>query len=414
MQPAKILIFLLAAFLVYTFLLPWIGVTGFLGMALFTVGLLMAIRVWANQKWAFPWPVKGTWVAVILIVGAFMGGLFSMETLSGLGAALVPGEAIVTPISPEPVSAADCRSQVTEELRGKAATLRVNAWDMESNTPYSAAVDLTTECWIFKNGNQPINFISNSSDTSDASISGFVVGDTVYIYCGGASYYTDPIEAYCVETEAPQLSINTHTIDAESDIQITGYDDSGATALSAGTTDQEDYYITLGAGGEETVYLKLKVNSANAAYDHCAWGTVAMANLTSFKPASGYTKSITPLWATDVAIEVNATGSITATSSYGIWKRDGGTYRLHEWDSIKPQFVVKADATGDPVQNNNDLGSTSVLAVALSVDCQYARGTDGRIYYDYYEHTDAEDDVGLAETEANPYGKEVGVIIEAR
>lgn len=421
MDAKKIVIFLILAFVLYTYLIPWIGVSGFLASIFITVGLLAAVRTFLKVNWAFPTEVRGLFVVVILALGALFGGMFSFASLNNLSASMVSGEQIVQPIGQVTQPITDLAAcDVSSELKGKAVNLKVNAWNQESNTPYSAAVDMTTSCWYYVNGIQPADFSQVSADTSDEDIAtGFVVGDKLYVYCGGTSYYTDPVEGMCLETQSENLNINIHAIEAESDMQITAYDDSEATALSSGTTYEEDYYITQGAGAEDTVYLKLKVNSADAAYDHCAWGTMALTNLTSFVPNKvtthgvTYTKVATPLWASDVAVKVDeyGTGSTTFTSSYTVYKLDKAI-RLHEWESLKTQFIATA-SENDPVQEG-DNSTTPAKYIALSMDCQYARGTDGVIYYDIHDHTSSEGDVGLAETETSPLGAAIGVVIEAR
>jgi hypothetical protein len=412
MNVKQILGFVVIAAVLWYFLLPWMGIAGLIPSIAVVVGIAALLRSYAKWTWAFPWKISGLMAIVILGIGLFLGGWFS--TLGGLGtmgATILPGETIVTPIDVSEVPETSSACVVSGELAGKAATIYINAWDMESNTPYSSAVDLTTNCWVFKNGNGPTNYLRLTNDTADGTINGFAVGDLIYIYCGGTSYYTDPIEGYCVNTEAPTINLETHTIEAESSMQITGYDDTGATALTAGTSGQEDYTITQGANGEDSVYIKLKDNGANNAYDHCAWGTIALTNLTSFKPVAseGYTKVATPTWLQEVALLLNDTNTMSV--DYTVYKAETTT-RLHEWDSIKQEFIATASST-DPVTSDG-ASDNAAYYVALSIDCQYARGTDGKIYYDIHDHTDSEGNVGMDETEASPLGKEIGVIIEAR
>ena len=414
MNAGKMVIFLIAAFLVYTFLLPWIGISGFLASVLFTVGILAALKVFAKQSWAFPWSIRGLWVVVILFLGALFGGIFSFAAIGNLGASMVSGEQIVQPLG-EVTSAVPALCSVSSELQGKTSTLQVNAWDMESNTPYSSAVDLLATCYLYKNGNSAENYVTVTSDTAAGSVtSGFAVGDTLYVYCANATYYTDPIEGLCLDKQEMPVNIKAHKIAGESNMAITGYDDTGGTALSAGTATQEDYYVTMGANEEQSLYLKLKVNAANMAYDLCGVATYALTNISSLKPAgSEYTSVATPEWGKNIAIKFNETGSLTVTKDYSFFKRSSAL-RLHEWESVKDEFVIKTTTTGDPVQSTNDESVSTSCAGALYVDCAWAKGGDGKMYYDFYVHDDGQADVGLAETETSPLGGQVGVVIEGR
>jgi hypothetical protein len=302
--------------------------------------------------------------------------------------------------------------EVSEELRGKESTIDINAWDLESNTPYASAIDTTA--YIYKNGNGPENYVTTITDTSAYALSGFVVGDTVYIYGGDSSYYLEAVEGWCVDTQREPLSLNAHAIALESEMQVTGYDDTGSATLSAGTTNEDDYYITMGAGEQKAIHLKLKVNTANKAYQFCGWGVATFHNISSVEPQnveSRYTKEFTPNHMEGVGIIINETGGDTISEDYTVYKASSPVM-LHEWDSIKEQFVVESDSNNDPIGNG---GTTSLNGFAvISKDCTYARGDDGRVYLDFYQHDSGEGDVGLDETETSPYGKQVGVLIEVR
>ena len=387
----------------WLFLAPMIGISGWLNVLIFSAALALTLDFLGIFK-VFPFRLKKN-VALILMIGlwAFLG--FQLGWFGQF-----PPTAQVT--QPAPTTPAGCWESISPEIRGTSATLTLNAWDLESNTPYSSAVDTTV--YLYRNGNDATDYVTSSSDTSAASITGFAVGDTVYIYGGDSSYYVEPVEGLCIDAQQKSVSIDAHRIAAESDLQITGYDDTGSATLSAGTSNEDDYYITMGAGEEKAIYLKLKVNAANKAYQFCAWGVATFYNISSVEPQNvegTYTKVATPKHMESVAIKVNETSGATITEDYVVYKLSSPIL-LHEWDSIKEQFVVESDSTNDPQGNG---GTTNLNGFAIiAKDCAWARGEDGRMYFDFYQHDSSEADVGLDETETSPYGKQTGVIIEVR
>ncbi len=389
----------------------WLGTMfGITGGLLHTVIFVLALAslLTAIGFKAIPFALKKQWLWLIAIVGfgylamsyGWLGGMFPSAGVTP------PATTVTTPQG--------CRASVTTELLGKASTLDVNAWDMESNTPYSSAVDLTTNCHIYKNGNKATDYIGPSADTSAEELSGYTVGDTIYYYCGGTGYYADPIEGLCVETQRQPLSIEAHAIMPEANSAITAYDDTGSTALSAtASANYGDYNLTLGAGSEESIYIKLKNNVANKAYQFCAWGIVKFYNITDVKPQNveaTYTEVPTPVHMESVAVEVNTT-TASLTRDYAMYKA-GSPIMLHEWDSIKEQFVVTAHSTNDPQDRQSLTTSNNMNGFAIiAKDCTYARGDDGLIHFDFYGHDTSEADVGLDETETSPRGKQTGVQI---
>lgn len=400
----KVWIFSVLAFLLIWYIVfPFFGIYGAtLSLLILAIGILMTIKSVANKN-VFPWRFSKLIALAVLGIGLYMTGVAGT-----LMATVVPSGTTFIDTTQMPTSCS-----VSEELKGKSVNIYFTAYDFESNTPYSSAVEIGgSSCWLFVNGEYKKTNIGTSGNTTSG---GIVVGDVISLYCGGTSYYTENIENLCVDQQELPVEVRTHSIEAESDMTLTMYDDSGATALSTGTTSEEDYYVTQGAGGEDSVYAKLKVNSANAEYDHCAWGTIAMTNLTDFRPVSGYKQDITPNWAEDVSVAVDEYGSGTTsvTDTYTIYKADAPT-KLHQWESLKVEFVLEADDTNDPIQtgDNNTLPAKYVL---LSIDCQNAKGDPaGGLTYDIHDHSISQADVGLAETETSPLGGEIGVIIEAR
>ena len=405
--PKKLVMFFVLFAVVFFFLGAQIGVTGGLwGSALFTLataGILQSLM----KIPIFPFALPASWLLIGSLVLMFVG-ITSYGWMTGF----FPGAGLELP--PPSAQAPGGPCIVTDELRGKTATLDTNAWDMESNTPYSAAVDLTTNCHIYKNGNSGINYVGPTADTDAASLSGFTVGDTAYLYCVGTSYYTDDIEGQCVDSQRQPLTILAHAVLPEANAQITAYDDSGGTVLDAAVdTDFADYNLTIGANEEASIYVKLKNNVANKMYRFCAWGTTTFYNITSVVPGnveSTYTKSFTPVHMSGVAVETNSTGD-TLTSDYVMYKA-ASPLILSEWDSIKEEFIVTSHTSYDPVDMIGTDGALLNGFAIIAKDCQNSRGSDGKIVMDYYAHNVGEADVGLDETDTSPRGKETGVQVD--
>ena len=428
----NLVIGLAIAFLVWWLVSKWIGPGfGFLATALGTIGFL------ALAKWLFsgfiPWVnnvpiIKGLnkrtamWTAIISLVVFF--GMTAVGPVGQLISGINPFHtaSVVAPATVQSVAPAtgtlSCKDSVPAELLGKPATITVNAYDMESNTPYSAAVDVNPTS-LLVNG----QVVSTLTDTSAYSISsGVVVGDVISFRGGSSTYYLDPTfkvngkeyKTYCVGSQEVNVELSAHAVTSESNLQMTGYDSTGATELSSGTADQEDYYITASANEQGTFYLKLKNNIANKAYNFDAWAIAKFYNISSIKPHSGYVKVVTPKSLEGINILVNETtgNTLSIYKDYAVYARSDGPLMLHEFDSVKVQFDYETDPSNDPIATTHNQYFNGVAI--LSKDAAWARGADGQYYLDFYQHDTSGGDVGLAETATSPLGKQDGVLIEFR
>jgi len=409
--------FIVLLLAVYFVLAPWLGLSGSLWVTVAFAFALALTLDYFNVLRIFPFKLKRN-IALILMVVLWGFTAYSAGWLSGI----LPTGAVTTTGFKEPTRVPKAGCSVSEELRGKAATITVNAWDLESNTPYSSPVDFATNCFDYKNGNSPTSFVGNSSDTSSGSLGGYVVGDTLYMYCGGSTYYGESIEGWCIDNQYPTLVINAHTIStADSSNSITVYDNTGGTVLStgAGTDGDSDYYMSLGAGADDSIYVKLKVNAANKAYQFCAWGVAEFYNISKVSPQNveaTYTNVPTPQHMKSISIRVNTSGSNTDIDGqdYTVY-RASAPIMLHEWDSIKEKFVVEADDTYDPIGGNTGTNQSTLNGFAiLAKDCTYSRGDDGKVYLDFYQHDSAQADVGMDEVETSPAGKTDSTLISVR
>jgi hypothetical protein len=336
---------------------------------------------------------------IILAGGLFLGGVISKWLPGGT----VASDADVG--EQEGVSASTCRDSVAPDIRGKAATIRLSAWDLASNTPYSAPVDFGTSCWLFKND----RFVNTTIATNGASVTGFSVGDTVSVYCGGTSYYAPTaVENFCIDSETPTVDIDAYTVVATTNLATTAYDDQD-TVLDAGApTDGADYNITLGASEEKVISVKQKVNVADKAYNFGGWAIVKFSNITTAEPVSGYAAAVTPAFLEAVNVSTGDSG-ISQFKDYVPYVRSSPLL-LEEWDSIKDDFTIKS-GSGDPNGGQNTTNFDGVGFV--SFDVTWVRGDDGKMYYDFYDHTSAGSNVGITETITSPIGKDNSCLISA-
>jgi hypothetical protein len=404
-------LWLVAAFLlVYFVLVPFAGLgnAGYLSI-IFTVGFIFLLEAFGIRL--LPWKLKKTWIyaIAILCIGyvAITAGWLAKLGIPGF---MVPGA--VTPTAPA-VSGLSCAESISPEIRGTTATLDVNAWDLESDTPYSTAVD-ANPTYVYKNGNSGGDYVTSITDTSGATVSGYSVGDIAYLYPTGTTYYGEALEGVCVDTQRKSVSLNVHKIATETDMQITGYDDTGTTTLTSGTSGQEDYEISMGASEKKTFYIKLKMNAANEAFN---LGGIAVRLLNDAKALrlieSGFDKVATPTFLDNVNIAINDSPSysVNITGGYDfVWKKTTPQL-LKEWDSVKYQFEVESSTT-DPTADDTVSPTSADLVILQFVDAQWARGEDGRVYLDFYQHDANEGNVGMSETVTSPLGKTTGTIIE--
>lgn len=387
----------------------------------FTLGTAALITAFTRYN-VFPFKLNRMLMLTVGVAGVafslMSAGVLSGFNLFGLGTASVTQPTAIQVSVPSGQAA--CQSSIADDIKGTAATLDVNAWDLESNSPYVAAVDVP--CWVFKNDpGVPTNYVTTITDTSAGTITGLSVGDTAYIYCGGATYYTDPVEGLCVNDQRKPVNLNTHIAEAVTSLDITAYDRTGSATLTAGATDVTDYNISLGADQEDAIELRLQVNSADNAWNHCGWA-LGINNATDFKPIGGdfggdYVKDSTPLFLKNIA---NVMLTENSPASTGPNSNTTLTYTpyvlsapvmLSEWDLLQDRFSIQASSS-DPIGDaHNSTGITWFAGV--SFDCQYARGDDGKMYLDYFNHTSTQTNAGVIEDFASPTGGLGGVTIGA-
>jgi hypothetical protein len=358
-----------------------------------------------------PLPKRSVTILGVVVAGImFFTGAFSvvLTMLPTMPTAAPTAATITSPTTTETTSTAvsNCIEKVkavNPNLVGKAATVTINAYDMASNTPYSSAVDTTA--YIVSDGQ-----VVKTTDTSSYSMSGYSVGDVISVYGGSSSYYLADKKDVCIDKEQFPLELDAYAVVAQSDLQITGYDDTGATTLSAGTTPgEEDYDITIGADGEESFYLKIKVNVANKAFNLYGVATTVANDIDECEPQDTvFTEVPAPRWLKGLSV-ANETSEENLTGvNFDTWVLPEPIL-LTEWESKKYQFNFKASST-DPT-TNSDFGSSDMCIVCF-FDAVWDRGDDGKLYLDFYTHDSSESDVGMAGLPTLPVGKQDCVVTE--
>jgi hypothetical protein len=372
---------------------------------IFIAGVMLLLRAGTGKMIPIPLNTKYAAIGgvVLLLIFGWQTGMIDGLT-GGVAAGAITGE-VITGIEPTPTVTsdvlADCRERAGAHQLGTSATV---SYDIKEIEPEVSVAYGAFRGWVV---NQHGTYLLDNE--SSASLSTAKMGDVLNFYGGGnATYYYDKLENFCVDGQQVTAPITTHAIQALTSLALTGYDDTGTTALTAGTTGEEDYGYTLGTDEEKILYIKLKNNAADKAYDHGAWAVAAKNNINSFKPISddaGGTYSVGYMpyyldhevlyfnWTEDGdPIRLNFTGGFDK-----VYVRDS-VLRLHEWDFFKTKFQI--ESTGNPASADaaSCTQAASDLAYALTLDYGYSKGTDEQMHYNYYkpaEGTSSEVDVGL-------------------
>jgi hypothetical protein len=377
-------------------IIPKTKTAGYAGIGLLFVTFLM------TGAFGLPQLVPFTWESLL---GGFGGGATFLAAPMGQQEASV--------------AATQCAAGFTDEQLDESASVNLFAYDMESSTGRTSPVDLTTNCWLFANGNSADHFVKKSADTEDAATTGaWNVGDAAFIYCGGTSYYTDPVEGECINGPNVAIEFDTHAIvTATTGLVIAGFDKNMNALTAAGNTSTADYDVTLGASESEKIYVELTQNTADKAYNLGALAMDTWNDIDSIKPtgesAALFDKVTTPDYLDSVTVSSDESGGATAnvTLTYEVYKLKQPVM-LHEWDSVTYALQIKAGST-DPTASDTDFDGFDG-AVVCFLDQTYSRGVDGTIYYDIHSHAEegSEADVGLSNEISFPVQKDDCVVFE--
>lgn len=266
---------------------------------------------------------------------------------------------------------------------------------------------------LSKNADGTMKEWLNPSSVNTTQTISTIPEDTVLSFYGGdGTYYLEPLTDRKLSV-GDKVTLNGATIQAESSMVITLYDDTGATALTAAdVTAAHDYKATLGQGQEEPIYIKISNNGADKQFNVKAICTGAEGtNVSSLEiKGSDWSKVTVPTFVENGAVSVNLTeadATLTSTEYDLCYVYKSGTNEviaLEEWEDsplIKASIVAKTD--------KNPADDVVFLTV---FDGAWARGKDGKGYFDFYQHDGDEANVGLAETLNSPLGKQLGAVIE--
>ncbi len=404
----------------FLFIAPYMGVTGLPMVALLTA---IFVGVASLTKVGNVFKLSRMYGLIVIFIPLFILGLYTGWwaaygiTTATLG--LEPLEALVIPTAVVPTEAqAACRASVkavNPNIVGDAATLVLSGWDVESLTAYTSTVDIGTDCWIYVNGNGPLDYAGLSTATSATAHTALAnVGDIVYVYCGGTSYYTEPIEAQCIDQVNTPVNLLAHAIAAESNIALTCFDNTGAVGCSAAdNTTNGDYDITLGANGDDSYYVRVKNNVAVKAFNFGGFAVKVSNDIDDAYPITGsvLTSKVVPKFLKGLAISPAAAGGIAnnfTSANYNYLYQLPAPILLSQWQYQDFGFIIEGGGT-DPAETN--VFNTGDSVITCVVDSQYAKGSDGTVKLLPYADTLAQANVGITEDILFPVGKTTCMVL---
>ena len=328
---------------------------------------------------------------VLAIVVIAMVGVFMYRTQSIIKTPSAP----TTPETGRPL--VDC---------GKSATLYMDAYDKEADS----LTEVSPSYYIFGDDG---TLLVNGATADSVSVA---TCDKVKIYGkDDSNYYTDPKDV-SVDTEAPRVKLDSHTTAVETSLEVTGYDDTGATELTAddNSNNTADYSMILGANEKTIFYAKLENRDDNSLFKLKAVCIGWNNDIDEVKLLNdGWTEVGMPKQIRDASVTFTNDTSGTFTTDYDtcyVYKKGTTeTLDLHEYDSFKGKFEVTASST-DPTANTGD-----VFYVQF-IDGGYHLDASGNIVFDFYTHDDNEQvtTIGVSEPITSPMGLTSGMLVEAQ
>ena len=244
-------------------------------------------------------------------------------------------------------------------------------------------------------------------------------GTVLSIYGGNGSYYVEAKENICVDKSGMRIELDGHAIQTEANMQVTAYDDTEVTTLTAGDTSyQEDYELDMGANDEQSIFIKLKNNAADAGFWLGAIGIIeqnsSVVDSVTLQEDGWSAGIVRDYQDVTVYLEENASGGANlSTEGYDKVMVASTPILMDEWDSIKYEYVIKTGSTA-PTEVDTAGQSGEASVTIYHFDVGWAEGSDGNMYFDYYTHKTTEGNPGLSESLTSPIGKELGCKIELK
>jgi hypothetical protein len=404
----KYLLVILVFVVTMLFVAPYLGVSGIPMIVLLTAAIVGGLALMKSTNVFKLSRMQGIALLAVplFVVGMYSGWLVTYGiTPATLGLAPATTAGIVTPTAVAPSTAqAACKEHVAStnsDAVGTAASLVFAGWDLESNTPYSSTVNIGTDCFIYVNGNEAVNYAGPTTATSSTAHTALAnVGDIIYVYCGGSSYYTEPVEALCVDSVNFPVNLMTHTAIAETNAKLSCYDNTGAVACStADNTSIGDWDITLGAGSDDSFYIRTKANVAVKAWNFMGFAIMVNNDIDDARPISGqgFTSAVVPKFLKGLTVSPGTAGSTNnlSTASYDYYYKRPSPVLMSQWQYNDYGFTIEASDSSDPAETN--IFSTADSVIICALDGQYAKGTDGKIHLNAYAETIAQANVGITE-----------------
>lgn len=381
------------------------------------VALLKGMKVKAFKAMPPANDMHAIYLGVILLIVLFaMGALTPMFSKFGIsaGAASLTPVGAVTPGASSTANAVQaCQQKVAAangNLVGSSATVTINGYDMESNTPYSSTVGAGV--YVFKNG----AYVGQYT-TAAGSVTGVTIGDIVDIYgLSNSSYYVDDSLGNCITGAQNPITMTAHATVSKTGMQITCYAADG-TVLNAGSASVADYNVTQGASQQTQISCKLAENTANKAFwlRGIATGVTNYSKQAIVLDSQWSAVSVPSFLATSVVEARNSSVNVNVSNGYQKLFEVASPIKLAQWQSVVTNFRLDAQTT-DPAFALVDFLSVSNLPSLYFIqylDQGSGRDLTGAIYNDVATHDTAQTNLGLAEDVFLPQGKYTGVTINA-
>lgn len=262
------------------------------------------------------------------------------------------------------------------------------------------------------------------NDLADANFTS-ATGDSMVVYCTGATYYCDlPEAAFGVVSEAETFELDAYTVVGTADLVLVAYADDGITALTAddSVNNTADYAGgALGAGQDYAYYIELQNFVADETFRLGAVATYYCgAEVDDFymtesqsDAAADFEEVSCPKALSGASYTIDDdTLTNTTCSVKHCYEPKGVDYiQLLEWEKTgKLQFIFEADDTTGPTAN----GDTYIGAIFM--DAAWDKNGAGTPTHGWYMPDDGTEDPGAVGLDENPEttfnGLDVAVCIE--